>query len=90
MLTVNYSSKFIKSYKKLPHLIQEDFDKKIIIFMTNAKDTRLKTHKLKGKLKSCLSFYLCNGYRVLFEYKFDNSVNLLDIGPHDKYSKWKK
>jgi mRNA-degrading endonuclease RelE of RelBE toxin-antitoxin system len=90
MLVVNYSSKFIKSYKKLPNNIQEDFDKKIIIFMTNPKDHSLNTHKLKGKLKSCLSFYLYDGYRVLFEYEVDNSVNLLDIGPLDKCSKWRK
>lgn len=87
-MKVNLSPRFKRSYKKLPSDIQNDFDKKITLFMANINHPRLKTHKLTGKLQSCLSFYLVRGYRVLFEMNHNQEVNLLDIGPHDKYKKW--
>ena len=58
--------------------------------MKDFRDPKLKTHKLEGKLQSCLSFCLKNGYRVLFEFSEKNTVDLLSIGPHDKYKQWKK
>jgi addiction module RelE/StbE family toxin len=88
-MQIHLSPKFKRSYKKIPSPIQDDFDEKIIIFMEDISSPKLKTHKLKGKLQHCLSFYLCNGYRVLFEYSTNNSINLLDIGSHDQYSKWR-
>ncbi len=89
-MQVRLSPKFKRSYKKLPADIQDDFDMKILLFMKNPNTPKLKTHKLKGKLQSCLSFHLRDGHRVLFEFSLDNSVDLLDIGPHDKYSQWGK
>lgn len=89
-MKVHLSPKFKRSYKKLPAHIQNDFDTKIILFMNDSKHPKLKVHKLQGKLQQCLSFHLRDGYRVLFEYSFDNSVDLLDLGPHDKYSQWSK
>ena len=90
MITVNLSPRFKRSYKKLPPHVQDDFDIKIVLFMKNPIDPKLNTHKLKGKLQACLSFYLKNGYRVLFEFASSDSVNLLDVGDHDKYKQWPK
>ena len=89
-MQINLSPKFKRSYQKLPSHIKDNFDSKITLFIENPNDPKLKTHKLKGKLQSCLSFHLRDGYRVLFEYLVDNSVNLLDVGPYGKYRKWKK
>ena len=89
-MKVHLSPKFKRSYKKLPVPIQEDFDARILLFMKDPNDSKLQSHKLKGKLQDCLSFHLRDGYRVLFEYSLDNSVDLLDVGPHDKYSQWGK
>ena len=87
-MKINLSSRFKRAYKKLPLDIKDDFDKKIALFIDNPKNPSLKTHKLKGKLQSCLSFYLRDGYRVLFEFSEAKTIALLDIGPHDKYQKW--
>lgn len=87
---VNISPKFKRSYKKIPIPIQDDFDEKIKFFMNNPKNKRLRIHKLNGNLQNCLSFCLRDGYRVLFEFELKDSVNLLDIGAHDKYAKWNK
>ena len=85
---VNISPRFRRGYKKLPDYIKDDFDEKIILFVKNPRHPKLKTHKLKGKLQKCLSFRLRDGYRVLFEFSSSQTINLLDVGPHDKYHLW--
>lgn len=89
-MEVNLSPRFKRVYKKLPKEVKNDFDSKISLFIGNPRNPTLKTHKLKGKLQSCLSFYLRDGYRVLFEFENTHEINLLDIGPHDKYYSWKR
>lgn len=88
-IKINLSSKFKRAYKKLPVHIQTDFDKKIKFFFVNPLDPKLKTHKLKGRLQSCQAFRLKNGFRVLFEFSSSDIVDLLSVGPHDLYEKWK-
>lgn len=89
-MKINLSPRFKRAYKKLPSGIKDNFDKKIALFIENPKDPKLKAHKLKGKLQSCLSFYLRDGYRVLFEFSEAKTIDLLDVGPHDKYQEWGK
>ncbi len=85
---VNLSPRFKRSYKKLETRLQEDFDKKIIFFTESPFHPLLKTHKLKGKLQECFAFCLKDGYRVLFEFFDRNTVDLLEVGPHDIYRKF--
>jgi len=87
-MIISYSPRFERSYKQMPSRVKIDFKKKIILFGKNPRNARLKTHKLKGRLKECLSFCLCDGYRVLFSRDSKNSAYLIDIGAHDKYNKW--
>lgn len=89
-MNINLSPRFKRAYKKLPNHIKNDFDEKISLFIENPGNPKLKTHKLKGKVQSCLSFYLKDGYRVLFELTNEDTANLLDVGSHDKYKKWPK
>lgn len=87
---VNLSPRFKRSYKKLASYLKEDFDRKIILFIENPYHLFLKTHKLKGKLQECLAFYLKDGYRVLFEFSGPDTIDLLEIGPHDIYKRFLK
>ena len=87
-MQVNLSSRFKRSYKKLPSHIQRDFDKKIVLFIENPYHLFLKTHKLKGKLQECLVFQLKDGYRVLFEFSGLDIVDLLEVGSHDVYKRF--
>lgn len=89
-MKINLSPRFKRSYKKLPIKIQDDFDKKIVFFAKDTRDPKLDSHKLNGKLQACLSFYLKDGYRVLFEFRARDELDLLDVGPHDKYRAWRK
>lgn len=84
----NRSPRFTRAYQKLPQHIQEDFKTKIQIFAKTPRHPMLKTHKLKGRLQECFAFQLVKGYRVLFEFSADDTVNLLDVGPHDIYRKY--
>ncbi|MBI5222325.1 MAG: cytotoxin [Candidatus Magasanikbacteria bacterium] len=87
-MLVNLSPRFTRSYNNLPRHIQENFKIKIQIFIQDPRHPALKTHKLKGRLQECLAFRLQDGYRVLFEFSSTDTVNLLDIGPHDIYRKY--
>lgn len=89
-MKVNLSPRFKRSYKKLPRHIQTDFDKKIETFITSPNDPSLQTHKLKGELRECLAFRLKDGFRVLFEFLDPETVDLLDVGSHDIYKRFRR
>lgn len=88
MLTIHPSSRFKRSYKKLPRSIKEDFAQRIILFQQDPFDPHLKTHKLKGDLFPAHAFCLRDGYRVLFTFETETIVVLINIGKHDDYAKW--
>lgn len=88
MLTIHTSTQFKRSYKKMPTKIKKDFSEKIKIFQKYPFQPNLNTHKLKGKLDEYYSFYLKDGYRVLFDFVGENTVVLVNIGSHDDYRKW--
>ena len=87
-MQLNVSSRLKRSYKRLPRLLQADFDRKVQLFVADQFDQKLRTHKLKGKLQECHAFCLRDGFRVLFEFVSNVEVNLLDVGPHNKYDRW--
>lgn len=88
MVTIHLSSRFERSFKKLPQLIKEDFANHIGLFQQDPFDRHLKTHKLKGDLFPAHAFSLRNGYRVLFTFETETLVILVNIGKHDDYAKW--
>ena len=90
MLTIHPSTRFKRSYKKMPAKIKKDFSEKIITFQENPFEPSLKTHKLKGGLSDYYSFYLKDGYRVLVDFVEKDSILLVNIGSHDDYSKWSR
>lgn len=82
---IRYTSKFERAYKKLSlqeKVIAEDREK---IFREDPFDSRLKTHKLKGKLKNRWSFSLTYSQRVLCNFYQENEVIFYDIGDHRIY-----
>lgn len=68
MLTIHPSSRFIRSFKRMPHNIKVDFSKKIDIFKKHPFHPSLHTHKLSGNLTDCHNFYIQGGFSVLFEF----------------------
>lgn len=89
-MKVSRSSRFKRSFKRLPPHIQDDFGQKINVFFIRPFDPSLNTHRLHGNLASYYAFYLRDGYRVLFEFEGENDVLLVNIGSHDDYRKWER
>ena len=82
---IYYNSNFLRSYKKLPLKEKLQAEKREKIFRDNALDSRLKTHKLKGKLKDHWSFSITYSNQIMFKFLKNNEVMFYDIGPHKIY-----
>lgn len=88
MIIIHPSTRFKRSYKKMPAKIKKDFSQKIKTFQKKPFEPSLNTHKLRGRLEDYYSFYLRDGYRVLFDFVGENTVILVNIGSHNDYRKW--
>ncbi|MFA6099386.1 MAG: type II toxin-antitoxin system mRNA interferase toxin, RelE/StbE family [Patescibacteria group bacterium] len=85
-MEIVYSSQFAREYKKLSDSIKDNAEKQEIIFRDNPTDPRLKTHKLKGRLRGFLSFSIGFRYRIIFEFSKDKKrVYFHSVGDHDVY-----
>lgn len=79
------TSEFLRDYKKLPLYLKKRLHKRESIFRNNPFDVRLKTHKLSGRLKCLWSFSVDYYYRVIFEFRKNNTVYFHCVGDHDIY-----
>lgn len=84
-MNIYYSDKFAKDYKKLPKDIKLLAEKREEIFRQSLTDSRLKTHKLKGKLRNYYSFSVNYQYRIVFHFKSDADIIFDTIGTHAVY-----
>jgi len=87
MIEITLYPAFIRAFKKCtrhnPNLKSEIRDK-IEIFKINPFDSRLKTHKLSGKLQDLYSFSLDYDYRIIFSFFEKEKVIFENIGKHDE------
>ena len=79
------ASRFVKSYRKLPEKIRTVAKEREKIFINDPLDKRLKTHKLKGRLKSYWSYSINYQYRIMFRFVDKDTVIYYDVGTHDVY-----
>lgn len=73
--------------KKLPIKTQQIATEKLKIFQKDPFRPLIKTHKLSGKLKNYWSFSVDYSIRIMFEFVDEESVGLIDIGPHKIYKR---
>ena len=66
-------------------MIQQLVIKKDAIFRVDPFDARLRTHRLKGKLKEYWSYSVNYHYRILFRFFNDSEVIYFDVGTHEVY-----
>ena len=85
VLVIKTTSVFEKHYKKLPQDVKDKAKDKEQIFRKNAFDSRLRTHKLHGKEKKSLAFWIDYTYRIKFVFLDEGEVLFLDTGTHDMY-----
>ena len=83
-MIIIYSGKFLRSFRKLPSVIRDEYRDKEIIFKLNQYDPRLRTHKLKGR--DDWSFLVTYKIRVIFVF-VKGAIVLVNIGDHSLYRK---
>jgi len=85
-MEIIYSQKFAREYKKLPSHIKDIAEKQETIFRENPFDSKLKTHKLKGKLSAFFAFSIGYKYRIIFEFAKEQIIIYFhSVGDHDIY-----
>jgi len=76
---------FKQDYQKLPKAVQENFEKKIRLFIADIKHPSLRVKKMKGH-KNRWEASIDMFYRFTFEIHHDYYL-FRRIGPHDKVLK---
>lgn len=84
-MRIIYSPQFAKKYKKLTSDVKDIAQTKETIFRKDPFDSRLKTHKLQGKLSDFWAFSIDFRHRVIFEFGEDGTVYFHSVGTHDIY-----
>ena len=86
-MIIQYSPTFKRLYRKLQEEVKISTERKEKIFRDNPFDSRLKTHKLHGRLAGLFSFSINIKYRIIFEFDVSdkNIVHFHAIGTHDIY-----
>lgn len=84
-MIIRPTSKFRKSYEKLPRRIKEAALEKEKIFRQNPFDSRLDTHKLHGRYKDYWAFTVISQYRIMFAFAAKNIIDFINVGTHEIY-----
>ena len=79
-----YTARFLKSLKKLPNLVTDDVYQAVEEFKKKTNHTRLKLHKLQGRMKKYHVFSANYEYRIIIEIK-NKEVIFIDVGNHSMY-----
>lgn len=82
---IEYSTNFIREFKKLSPSIKKQAVKAERIFKENPFSSKLKTHKLTGKLQNLWAFSINYHDRIIFEFVGKHKVVFYRIGSHDVY-----
>ena len=82
---IEYSSNFVKQFKKLTPQIQKQAIKAEKLFKKNPFSRKLKTHKLSGKLEGLWALSINYKDRIIFEFMGKGKVLFHKIGSHDIY-----
>ncbi len=86
-MEIYLTSKFKKSFRRLPKTIKERAKEKEKIFRENPLDPRLETHSLHGKYKDFLAFSIDNSWRIMFQFldSTKKKVAFINVGTHEIY-----
>jgi len=84
-VTIQYTTRYIKDFKKLSPSLQRAAAKREEIFKKDPHSPELKTHKLSGKLQDFWAFSITHHDRILFRFISQTQVIFYKIGSHDIY-----
>lgn len=85
MLRITYSRIFLRNMKKRlqnNRKLQEQFQKRVNMFLSDRSSLVLKDHALVGSLKGYRAFSLSGDWRIVYKLIDDENVVFYDIGTH--------
>ena len=85
VVIVLHSPHFERAFKKLPRSVRLEALTREKWFRADCFDSRLKTHKLSGRLADAWAFSVTQKYRIPFRFITDTEVVFDDIDDHDMY-----
>ena len=85
IINVYPTTHFAKAYKNLPENIRVLTKQKEQFFKVSPFDSKLNTHKLKGRFKGYWAYSIDYHYRIMFKFIDKETVIYYDIGAHDIY-----
>lgn len=84
-MQIEYSSNFVKQFKKLTPQIKKQAIKAELLFKKNPFSPKIRTHKLTGRLSSLWVFSIDYRNRIIFEFIDKGKVVFYKIGAHEIY-----
>lgn len=87
MLSISYSDRFKKHYKKLTEVEKKQFKTKLVQFIDDPTTPSLRIKKIKGA-DNLFEFSVNMDIRVIWYYEGDELIVLIDIGHHDILNKY--
>ena len=85
IVRIVYTTHFVRALRTLDPDLKDLIRERTLLFQTNCFDPKLKTHKLKGRLKDYWSYSLTHSHRVLFQFMSKDAVGFIDVGDHSIY-----
>lgn len=84
-MSIEYSPKFMRLYKKLPADIKILAEKQEKIFRKNPFDKKLRIHKLSGPMRNYWAFWIDYRYRIIFSFLDSKTARFHIVGDHSVY-----
>ncbi len=84
-MKIRITTRFKRNYRKLSPELRREAKAREKLFKQDTHNPRLKTHKLKGRLRGLWSFSITRKHRILFEFISNDIVIFHDIGDHSVY-----
>ena len=78
----NFSKEFRKKYRKLDVPIQESFNQRLGLFLSDPSHTLIRNHPLHGEWAGCYGINITGNYRAIYRHEQWNVVRFLAIGTH--------
>lgn len=83
-MTIQYSSKFKKQYKKLPKKIQTRFESRLRLFVKSPTNPQLRIHPLQGKYAGYWSMNITGDFRAIYLKRGNEIIIFALIGTHSE------
>lgn len=83
-MSIQYTPRFKKQYKKLPKKFQDQFDERLQLFVADPTDPRLRIHPLKGAYAGYWSMSINGDIRALYVKQGNEIIIFALIGTHSE------